>query len=330
MAEEPIVTIVTATYNRAKVLARVIRSVKLQTLTIWRWIIVGDAWSEDTEKVIAEVNDERINFVNLPERFGEQSGPNSVGAALAKTPYISFLNHDDFWLPDHLQVSISSLQHRTTDLVITQAVFTQQRGLSPGSLFFREISPAGRLPSDCFQAPFYYFEPISCWSFRRDSLMRLGPMRLASEIALPPIHEYIQRAVTTNMNVEFIDHLSVIKNTRIDVAYDCPEDETEFVIDQIANEKIGILKDRIGLDVWLSAKTLSFRHGMGSKTDENDRFTDILFEKAGINSAQKSAEARLKKGQLLSKALKNRTGESLGGQPDIESAIAYAKARISQ
>ncbi|MDO6522053.1 glycosyltransferase [Shimia thalassica] len=80
------VTVVVATYNRATVLSRTLRTLIAKSLQDWQAVVVGDACSDNTQDVIAALDDKRIQFVNLPERFGEQAGPNSVGMALASTP----------------------------------------------------------------------------------------------------------------------------------------------------------------------------------------------------------------------------------------------------
>ncbi|HEX7502350.1 MAG TPA: glycosyltransferase [Acidobacteriota bacterium] len=79
----PLVSVVTATYNRSHVLSAAIASLRGQTLTDWEQIIVGDACSDDTERVVAEFADPRLRFVNLEENIGEQSGPNNAGIRLA-------------------------------------------------------------------------------------------------------------------------------------------------------------------------------------------------------------------------------------------------------
>ncbi len=68
-----ILTIVTATYNRPASLRLAIRSALLQTLRDWRLIVIGDACDDRTAIVIEEFRDERITYINLPVRCGEQA-----------------------------------------------------------------------------------------------------------------------------------------------------------------------------------------------------------------------------------------------------------------
>ena len=99
------VTVIVATYNRAAVLKEALRCLMAQTHQSWRALIIGDHCTDETAEVVAAFNDPRLSFHNLPERFGEQAGPNSIGLALARTEYVAFLNQDDLWFPDHLESS---------------------------------------------------------------------------------------------------------------------------------------------------------------------------------------------------------------------------------
>ena len=74
MAERPpLVSVVTATYNRSHVLRAAITALRRQTLADWEQIIVGDACSDDTGRVIASFADPRLRFVNL-ERNCRRAG----------------------------------------------------------------------------------------------------------------------------------------------------------------------------------------------------------------------------------------------------------------
>ena len=122
------ITVVVATYNRAIVLARSLRTVIAQTRQDWTALVIGDACTDATSQAISDLGDDRIRFVNLPNRFGEQAGPNSVGMALAETPYVAFLNHDDYWFPDHLERAVDTLRQEGRDLFWSRTAFFTNRG----------------------------------------------------------------------------------------------------------------------------------------------------------------------------------------------------------
>ena len=102
----PTVSVIIAAYNRSNVLRYALRSALAQDFSDFEVLVIGDACTDDTEEVVASFADPRVSYLNLPLNFGEQSGPNNVGIARAQGRYIAFLNHDDFWFPDHLSAAV--------------------------------------------------------------------------------------------------------------------------------------------------------------------------------------------------------------------------------
>ncbi|HOW97412.1 MAG TPA: glycosyltransferase [Kiritimatiellia bacterium] len=111
---EPLVSIITSTYNRSPMLRRAVESVRAQTFTDWEHIIVGDCTPDDTEAVVASFNDPRLRFFNLPEK----SPPGSHGAIaknhgiqrMARGGYIAYLDDDDRYRPLFLEVMMGYLR----------------------------------------------------------------------------------------------------------------------------------------------------------------------------------------------------------------------------
>ena len=90
----PLISIIIATYNCSHLLKYAIQSVLNSTYNNWEMIIIGDCCTDDTESCITNFADKRIRFINLNENSGQQAKPNNVGVSLAKGKYISFLNQD--------------------------------------------------------------------------------------------------------------------------------------------------------------------------------------------------------------------------------------------
>src|SRR5579862_4006212 len=118
-AGHPTVSIVVATYNRSNVLALAIESARAQTVEDWEMVVVGDACTDDTAEVVHSFKDTRIRFVNLSENWGEQSRPNNEGEARSQGRYVSFLNHDDLWFPDHLERTLAALEAGDAGMVFS-------------------------------------------------------------------------------------------------------------------------------------------------------------------------------------------------------------------
>ena len=111
---DPIVSIVTSTFNRALVVRGAIESVLGQSFKDWEMCVVGDCTPDDTAGTVASFKDERLRFFNLPVK----SPPGSHGAIaknyalqkMARGMFIAYLDDDDVYLPEHLSVMVGFLQ----------------------------------------------------------------------------------------------------------------------------------------------------------------------------------------------------------------------------
>lgn len=126
---EPLVSICIATYNRAALLRdRSLRSCLNQTYRNIEVIVVGDACTDDTARVMAEVSDPRVRFVNLEQRGEYPEDPNlrwmvagtaAVNHALSMTrgDFITHLDDDDEHAPERVEVLLQALLQERRDLI---------------------------------------------------------------------------------------------------------------------------------------------------------------------------------------------------------------------
>lgn len=116
----PLVTVVIATYNRAETLKYAIESVLWQTYENFELWVIGDCCTDHTEKIVHSFgHDPRVNWYNLPQNSGYQSKPNNEGIRRGKGDYIAYLNHDDVWLPNHLEDTMNHIQKTKADIVFS-------------------------------------------------------------------------------------------------------------------------------------------------------------------------------------------------------------------
>ena len=195
----PLVSIITATYNRSNVLALTLASVRWQTFRDWELWVVGDACTDDTEQVVAAFGDARIHFVNLEQNVGEQSGPNNEGFRRSRGRYIAYLNHDDFWLPDHLETALRGIEETGADLVF--ALVDQVAREGPNRLV--GATPTGRYEP-------YIFVPASSWFLRRELLEEIGPWRFYRECYEAPSENWLFRAWKAGKDMRLTPWMTVV------------------------------------------------------------------------------------------------------------------------
>ncbi len=105
-AQEPLVSVVIPTYNRAPFLLQAIESVLGQTYQNVEVIVVDDGSTDGTSAALHPYLD-RITYIQQDNRGA--SVARNVGIAASNGEFIAFLDSDDLWLPDKLSAQLSLL-----------------------------------------------------------------------------------------------------------------------------------------------------------------------------------------------------------------------------
>lgn len=100
---KPFFSIVIPTYNRGDLIGRCIDSIIAQTYSNWEAIIVDNYSEDNTEEVVMSYNDERIRFIKN-NNYGIISVSRNKAIEISKGDWICFLDSDDSWYPQKLEV----------------------------------------------------------------------------------------------------------------------------------------------------------------------------------------------------------------------------------
>jgi glycosyltransferase involved in cell wall biosynthesis len=104
----PKVSVIIPTYNRAKFLRSAIESILKQSYTDFEIIVSDDKSTDHTEAEVRSFKDERIKYIKNKGNKGVSATRNSAIMA-SKGEYIAFLDDDDEWLSDKLQMQVELL-----------------------------------------------------------------------------------------------------------------------------------------------------------------------------------------------------------------------------
>lgn len=100
---EALISVVIPTYNHAHFIRRAIQSVLDQTYTNWEILVVDNHSSDNTEEVIKSLNDGRIQLLKI-HNSGVIGMSRNMGILKAKGEWIAFLDSDDCWYPNKLDI----------------------------------------------------------------------------------------------------------------------------------------------------------------------------------------------------------------------------------
>ncbi len=208
MHDRPLITIVTATYNRSRVLAHAIESVRRSTIDDWEHLVVGDACTDDTAEVVAGIGDSRVTFTNLPVNAGEQSAANNDGLRRARGRYLAYLNHDDLYFPDHLASAVSALERTGADFVWSPLLV-----LLPGEAADLEADRwtcrlSGVPVGDRYDPRLFVF--ASAWVMTRTLAERVGPWRPARETFVTSSQDWLWRAWRSGATMRVLSRVTVM------------------------------------------------------------------------------------------------------------------------
>ncbi len=144
--ENPLVSVIIPTFNAEKYISDTIKSVQNQSYQNWEILLVDDASSDETPKIITPfLTDKRIQFYPLKINSGTGVARNTA-LANAKGKYIAFLDADDLWRPEKLEKQIDFMQlHKLPftfsfyDLMDESGNSLQKRVEAPRNLSYRQL-----------------------------------------------------------------------------------------------------------------------------------------------------------------------------------------------
>ena len=105
----PKVSVIIPTYNSAQYIAEAIESVLAQTYKDYEIIVVDDGSIDNTREVLKPFMDK---IIYVYKENGGQASARNLGIKMSKGEYIAFLDSDDIWLPQKLELQVELLDSR--------------------------------------------------------------------------------------------------------------------------------------------------------------------------------------------------------------------------
>ncbi len=107
---KPFFTVIIPTFNRKAILTRALDSLIVQTEQNWEAIIIDDGSTDETLQYISNFlkEDNRIQY--QPQKNTGAALAKNVGIERAKGKFITFLDSDDAYTPNHLAIRFAILQ----------------------------------------------------------------------------------------------------------------------------------------------------------------------------------------------------------------------------
>ena len=124
MAQDPLVSVIIPTYNRAAWVAEAVVSVLAQTYRNLELIVVDDGSTDATLEALARFFGQ-IKLLRQPQSQGVSAARN-LGATVARGKWLAFLDSDDLWRPEKLARQINYLrEHPGLRLCQTEEIWVR-------------------------------------------------------------------------------------------------------------------------------------------------------------------------------------------------------------
>ncbi|MEL6927283.1 MAG: glycosyltransferase family A protein [Cyanobacteria bacterium J06600_6] len=109
------ISIIIPAYNASQTIKETIESVRQQTDNDWELIVVNDGSTDNTLAVIESINEPRLKIISSTN--GGVAIARNRGIAEAQGKYLAFLDADDLWVANKLELQLKALQENPEAIV---------------------------------------------------------------------------------------------------------------------------------------------------------------------------------------------------------------------
>ena len=136
-ARDRLVSIIVPVYNVKKYIVETMDCVRAQTYADWELLLVEDGSTDGTKQIIQDyiqrTADERICLIEQSENRGAAKARND-GVSQAKGRYIAYLDSDDLWEPEKLEMQLAFMKKKEAAFSFTGYEFADENGQGLGKV----------------------------------------------------------------------------------------------------------------------------------------------------------------------------------------------------
>jgi GT2 family glycosyltransferase len=128
-AKMPIISVIIPAYNAERTILETIESVQQQTFSDFEMIVINDGSTDKTLELLGTVKDHRLRLFSY--KNGGVSVARNCGISHATGEFIAFLDTDDLWTSDKLELQLAALQqHSEAGVAYSWTHFMDEQGKS--------------------------------------------------------------------------------------------------------------------------------------------------------------------------------------------------------
>lgn len=134
------VSIIMSAFNGAQFVADAVRSVQAQTFGAWELLVIDDGSTDNTAAIVKSfsASDDRVRYC-YQENAGQANARNT-GIKMARGDLIAFLDQDDLWIANKLELQVAELRQAQVDVVFSNGFVFQDEDVACESMSFPTVS----------------------------------------------------------------------------------------------------------------------------------------------------------------------------------------------
>lgn len=133
MDNEDLVSIIVPVYNAEEFINDTIKTVQDQTYKNWELIMIDDCSTDRSTEQILKYKSDKIKLIKLKKNSGAAICRNT-GTKEAKGRYIAFLDADDLWKKEKLEVQLKFMKDKKCAFSFTGYEFADKDGVGNGKI----------------------------------------------------------------------------------------------------------------------------------------------------------------------------------------------------
>lgn len=135
MAAEALISIIVPVYNAERFLPETIACVQKQTYENWELLLVDDCSTDGSRQLILDkaADDRRIRLVCQEQNQGAATARN-CGVERAEGRYICYLDADDVWIPEKLQLEYEFMKKNQAAFIFSGYEFADENAKGLGKI----------------------------------------------------------------------------------------------------------------------------------------------------------------------------------------------------
>ncbi|WP_164779606.1 glycosyltransferase family 2 protein [Paenibacillus kobensis] len=164
---KPLVSILVRTIGRVDILREALTSIRNQTYKNIEVVVVEDGGRVSEKLIQEEFCDLHIVYLSTDQKVGRSKAANLAMDA-AKGPFLNFLDDDDLLFPDHVEVLVNELSHRTHDVVYAVAFEVPTEYMADRRKINHEYKVVFNNGFNRLKLMYQNYLPIQCVMFKKE------------------------------------------------------------------------------------------------------------------------------------------------------------------